>query len=528
MTMDERQPQAEAVVVNNGRIDFTGTLQEARAFCGSAEQEEIRFEDGALFPGFIDTHSHASLYAQCRDQLHCDVRYETVDRLMQGLREHAASHPHDEWVRGYCYDDTGMKDCRHLTRHDLDAACPDRPVLVAHITCHLGYLNTLGLRRLGITADTRVEGGVVCLGADGQPDGLVKEKAFMQVLAQTPSADGEAYTLALEQSLGDYNRQGFTMFQDGGIGLSGNPCGLLQAYNQLAREDRMTARAYLHFMPPMMDDMLQRGLWNIDMNQHVYYGGVKYFSDGSIQSLTAVLNEPYLNTDFCGDVVTTPEDMAAIILKYHSQGVPVAIHANGDKAIEDVIRGFEAALTAHPRRVPGHMIIHVQMASDAQLARLKACGVTPTFFVRHVHAWGDRHVERFLGEERAARLDPLGSCVRLGMPFALHVDTPVQPIMAIQSIHTAVNRTTSGGRLLGPDQRVSALEAVKAYTVYAAQCCARSDVAGRIAPGLFADFVHLSENPLRVAPENIQDITVRHTVCNGKIVYAEKNQGSAD
>ena len=138
----------------------------------------------------------------------------------------------------------------------------------------------------------------------------------------------------------------------------------------------------------------------------------------------------------------------------------MAFHANGDAAIEYVTRGFEEALAACPRKVPGHMIIHTQMASDDQLARLHACGVTPTFFVRHVNVWGERHVNIFLGEERAARLDPCGSCVRLGIPFALHVDSPVQPVDAIRSIHTAVNRTTSAGRVLGPDQRVSTLHAL--------------------------------------------------------------------
>lgn len=91
------------------------------------------------------------------------------------------------------------------------------------------------------------------------------------------------------------------------------------------------------------------------------------------------------------------------------------------------------------------MIIHVQMATDEQLSRLHACGVTPTFFVRHVNVWGERHVNLFLGEERAARLDPCGSCVRMGIPFGLHVDSPVQPVDAIRSIHTAVNRTTTAG-----------------------------------------------------------------------------------
>ena len=139
------------------------------------------------------------------------------------------------------------------------------------------------------------------------------------------------------------------------------------------------------------------------------------------------------------------------------------------------------------------MIIHVQMATDEQLSRLHACGVTPTFFVRHVNVWGERHVNLFLGEERAARLDPCGSCVRMGIPFGLHVDSPVQPVDAIRSIHTAVNRTTTAGRILGPDQRISPLDALKAYTVNAAKCSARDHAVGTIAPGYYADLYSFPE-----------------------------------
>ena len=162
---------------------------------------------------------------------------------------------------------------------------------------------------------------------------------------------------------------------------------------------------------------------------------------------------------------------------------------------------------------------HVQMATDEQLSRLHACGVTPTFFVRHVNVWGERHVNLFLGEERAARLDPCGSCVRMGIPFGLHVDSPVQPVDAIRSIHTAVNRTTTAGRILGPDQRVSPLDALKAYTVNAAKCSARDHAVGTIAPGYYADFVQLSGNPLTVPPESIETLSVLKTISGGRIVY---------
>lgn len=520
LTMDDENPTAEAICFSEGKIQAVGALKVLRAFAPQRHRKEIHLKEGVLVPGFIDSHSHLSMYAQCCTQFFCNTAYRTIDSLITAFRAHAIAQSDVEWIMGYCYDDTGMDDQRHLTRHDLDAVCADRPVFVSHITSHMGYANTLGLQRLGVTADLLIEGGMIVLGDDGIPEGLIKENAYFSMLQKIPACSPEKLPNMIEHAISDYNRAGFTMFQDGGIALGNGAYGILRAYNRLAREDRMNARGYLHFMPKVMDEMLELGTWCMPVSDYLYYGGVKSFADGSIQSLTAVLGTPYsCKSGFCGDYVFTPDQIADQIAKYHCQGVPVAFHANGDAAIEFVVQGFEKALQKCPKRVTGDMIIHVQMASDEQLARLHICGVVPTFFVRHINVWGERHVNLFLGEERAARLDPCGSCVRMGIPFGLHVDSPVQPVDAIRSIHTAVNRMTTTGRVLGSDQRISPLDALKAYTINAAKCSGRDHVVGKLAPGYYADFVQLSENPLTVVPGTIETLSVLRTFSGGRIVY---------
>lgn len=521
VTMDPELPTAEAVCTAGGRIVCVGSADEAAAFVSGAPHTTVNLEGGALYPGFIDTHSHLSLYAAFQDAFFCDQAYGDIAAMLKALGDHAMRRPDREWVTGYCFDDTGMADQRHLTRHDLDSVCRDRPMMLSHITYHLGYVNTRAMELLGFDASTRIDGGEVHLGPDGQPSGLLTENAFFAAVRATPGETDEAALRAgLKKAVAAYNAQGFTTFQDGGIGLSAGSDELMRAYLALAGEGELNARAYLHFVPEMMDRLAPLGLFNVTVNDHLFLGGVKLFADGSIQSFTAALDAPYhTRPDFSGALVFPAEAIEESVLKYHRLGIPVAVHANGDKAIECVTRAFEKAAAVCAARVPGHMIVHAQMASDEHLARLKACGVTPTFFSRHVHVWGDRHRRLFLGDGRAARLDPAGTCVRLGMPFALHVDTPIQPVTALKSMHTAVNRRTSSGYLLGPEQRVSALEAVKAYTTYAAVCCRGKTDRGVIRPGFYADFTLLSEDPVAVPPETIEDIRVRMTICGGRVVY---------
>ena len=164
------------------------------------------------------------------------------------------------------------------------------------------------------------------------------------------------------------------------------------------------------------------------------------------------------------------------------------------------------------------MIIHCQTASDDHIRRMKKIGVVPSYFVNHVYYWGDRHVSIFLGPERARRIDPLNSSLKEGLLFTLHSDLPVTPVDPLFSIHTAVNRITRNGEVLGPEERISPLEALKTYTTHAAYCSFEEDVKGSIEVGKWADFTILSDNPLTVAPETIKDIRVEGTVVGGNVV----------
>ena len=150
---------------------------------------------------------------------------------------------------------------------------------------------------------------------------------------------------------------------------------------------------------------------------------------------------------------------------------------------------------------------------------MKRLGVVPSYFVNHVYYWGDRHVSIFLGPERAERISPLASSLKEGLIFTLHSDLPVTPVEPLSSIHNAVNRITREGKVLGAEERISPLEALKAYTEYAAYCSFEEDLKGSIEAGKLADFVILSDNPLSIEPDKIKDIQVLRTVVGGETVY---------
>lgn len=519
VTLTEELPLAEAVSVAGGRIECVGSRREVLDYARGGDFTIVDLEGGVLHPGFIDTHSHLSMLAVSLSQVRCGPELGSVGGVLEALRRKAARLPEGEWVVGMGYDDLAVAEGRHLTRQDLDAVSKERPVFVKHVSTHVGYANTACLNALGFTPVTRIPGGEVRLDSRGELSGVLLENAAFEAFERLPKPSVGQLAANLKKAVALYSQQGFTTFMDGGVGYDLDATIIMNAYARLARSGELEARAYLQLVPDVLDRLIPYGLWNLS-GEYLSLGGVKYFVDGAYLAFTAALFEDYLGRPGCkGDLLFSVTEIETVIKKYHKMGIQVAVHVNGDRSLEVALAAFEKAVAEHPRTDLRHMLIHAQLVTDERLARMKACGIIPSFFPPHISIWGDRHWEVTLGPERAARLDPAGSCVKLGLPFGLHSDTPVAPITALGCMDAAVNRKSPGGRLLGGDQRIAPLEALKAYTVYAARCCAGERDRGRIAPGYYADFVLLSDNLASIAPERLGEVQVLMTVCGGKVVF---------
>ena len=251
-------------------------------------------------------------------------------------------------------------------------------------------------------------------------------------------------------------------------------------------------------------------------------GPVKLIADGSIQGYTGYLSQPYY-TPYHGDASyrgypsISRELLFEKVKVLHQAGYQMAIHANGDASIEDVLDAFEAAQKLHPRLI----LIHAQMAREDQVARMKALGVTPSFFSAHTWYWGDRHRDIFMGPERAANMSPARWAQDNGLRYSTHLDTPVTPMLPLQSVWSTVFRITSGGDVLGPEQRVGVMQALRSVTIDAAWQVFEEDNRGSLEPGKFADMVVLSGSPLN-DPMAMRDLKVEATLVGGATIYRSR------
>jgi hypothetical protein len=524
LTMDEQQPVAEALFIEHNTISTVGNNDTIKALINS-DTVVHDLQGKTLLPGFIDAHSHfpGSALAELNVDLNSPPigKIKNIAQLISTLQDKAASTPAGDWIFGIGYDDTMLAEQRHPTLAELDLAFPDHPVFLWHISGHMGVANSAAFALVGIDDNTAdPEGGVFVRDEQGHLSGLMEENAMDSVARAVMDfsvIDGfRMMKIAGEQ----YARQGVTTAQSGAVDKSvsqglniGSQIGLIPMRLELWP-------LYNSFGLGLLDGSLEAADFE---SERVNVGAIKIIADGSIQGYTGYLEKPYF-VPFHGDdhyrgYPRIPRaELFDWVEKYHQQGLQLAIHGNGDASIEDIIDAIEAAQAKYPRQDARHIIVHAQMARQDQLERMKALAITPSFFVAHTYYWGDRHRDIFMGPERAAHMSPAASAQALGLPYTIHLDTPVVPMNPLFLVWTAVNRLSSTGQAIGADERISVMQALQAVTSTAAWQIFQQDNRGSITPGKLADLVVLSGDPL-LDPMGIKDLHVLRTMVGGRTIF---------
>jgi predicted amidohydrolase YtcJ len=428
-----------------------------------------------------------------------------------------------EWVNGRGYDDTLLEEGRHPTRYDLDQASTEHPIYISHTSGHLAVANSLALEMAGVTRDTpQPPGGVIQKDpATGEPNGVFEESGGL-VGRLLPPATEEERQEAIQAAVDIYVRQGVTTAVVTGGGR-GSFVDL-----QKARDAGILGIRIVQMMsrgsPGVPTAAETAGIVSGFGDTRIRLGGIKIIQDGSNQGYTGYFTEPYHtpyhgDPDYRGYPRRSEQDLVVMVQELHRAGYQIAIHGNGDAAIDQILNAYEAAQAEYPRADARHRIEHTQLVRKDQLDRMAELGVTPSFFVGHVFYWGDRHRDIFMGPERAAGISPLRSARDRGLRFTIHDDTPVTPVDPLQLIWVSANRLTRTDQVLGPEERVEPEVALRALTADAAWQNFEEDIKGSIEPGKLADLVILSDNPLAVDTEAILEIEVLETIVGGETVY---------
>jgi hypothetical protein len=531
ITMQNSEAEyVEALVLDKGEIIFVGDLDQAEIKAGKGSTK-VNLNGKTLLPGFIDGHGHyinsLSVANQCKLYAPPSGPGSDVPSIIAELQKFVAEKgiAKGEIIKAYGYDDTVMPDGRLLNRDDLDAAFPDNPVRVDHVSMHGGVLNSLAMEYYGISAETETPPGGVIVRKPGtnEPYGLIMETAFLPIFGKSEPMSPEEEIKATKAGQMLYAEEGITTAHEGATHLA--DLKTIKAASE-AGVNIIDIVAYPFITE--LDDILEvspRSEW-LTYNNNFKIGGVKITVDGSPQGRTAAFTDPYLTggpggeQDWFGEL-TFPQEMCnEMVKKVYQMDVPLILHCNGDAAIDTFLEAYEYARDGDFSKDWNVTTIHSQFMRKDHIPKFVEYKVRPSFYTLHTYYFYEAHLEN-RGFEQAQYISPMRDAMDAGLRPTNHTDFVVAPLDQMFMLYSAVNRISRGGAKVGPDQRVSPYEGLLTMTRYAAEQYNEQNSKGTLEAGKRADLVILSDNPLTVEPTQIKDIQVLETLKDGVSIYTK-------
>ena len=495
LTMEDSSEKAEILITDNNKIAYVGPDRpEYHLDC----DEFIDLHGKCLMPAFIDAHSHFLSMAGSFLQVSLNevaTWEEFEDRIKVYIRQNQI--PSGAWIQAVGYDQTLLPGGLHPSRSFLDRICPESPLIVQHISGHMGVLNSLAMKMLGLNCSE---------------DGLLQETEFVECLKKVPAPDFATLLAACEKAQQIYASYGITTIQEGMMVKEMIPLyqGLL-ASNKL----KLDVIAYADLKDA---DRIYSAFSN-GTYEHFKIGGCKIFLDGSPQGGTAWMRSPYEGTDNYGISTMSNEDVLSAVEAAVAADRQLLAHCNGDAACGQYLNALESVSKQYPSLPKTRpVLIHAQLIGLDQLSAAKKVGAIISFFVSHVFHWGDIHIRKF-GFKRASAISPAKSALKHEIPITFHTDTPVILPNLLEAVSCAVNRTTRDGIQLGIDESISVFEALKAITIGSAYQYFEEDKKGTLKAGKLADLVILDRCPLETPSKDLGSICIIETIKNGNTVF---------
>ena len=538
ITVDDDNPRSTVVAIKGGMIIYVGDIRGSKPLTADSTQQ-IDLQGRTMVPGFVDAHGHvvgagiqaasANLLPMPDGEVNSFAQLVDTLKAWQETAKGAAFIKNTGWRVGFGFDDSQLEEKVFPTAEVLEQVDQDEPMMIIHQSGHFGVFNRKALELAGIT-DCRKEipGGTIRCEADGQtPNGVLEENAFFGALAVFQANVDDAYGLDLfGQGMQSFARFGYTTAQEGRAfaptvataeaKVAQGPLPIdVALYVDYTSKDLLDTSAYY----------TGSGYDGIGYNNGLRIAGLKLTIDGSPQGKTAWLSQPYFvppegqGEDYVGYPAMTEEQVNAEVMDAFASNRQVLVHCNGDAAIDRFLDGVELAAQEHGLNDRRNVLVHGQTLRKDQVRRVKELDVMPSLFPMHTFYWGDWHRDSVLGPERAAYISPTRDVLEAGMVFSSHHDAPVANPDSMRVLGATVTRVTRSGDVLGPDQRVTPYEGLKAITIWPAYQHFEEKVKGSIEVGKQADFVILSADPLTIDPLAIADIKVLQTINDGQTVF---------
>lgn len=523
VTVDEKNPTAEAVAVRDGRIIDVGQNEAIRSKYVASRVEDLK--GAAVFPGFIDAHLHVNGLGRLLMELNLveTASYEEVLRLVDARVKDS---PKSNWIIGRGWDQNDWNVKEFPTAQKLDAVSGDYYVILKRIDGHAVIVNTKLLKAAGITRDTPdPPGGSIVRDPLGNPTGVLIDNAKYLAERLKPLPTREDDSLALEAALESCLKAGLTSIHDAGVDSE-----KIALYKNFSKRGKLTARIYAMLNgsnPTLLDTYFQKKRDPAEDEPFLKISSVKLYADGALGSFGAALLEPYSDNPKTSGLTITPQDeIERITERALENGYQVCTHAIGDRGNRMTLDAYERALLrTHSYGLDKRLRIeHAQVVSEFDIPRFAQLGVIAS--MQPTHCTSDMYwAEDRVGPKRIQGAYAWKNFIQSGAVVCNGSDAPVESNNPLWGFYAAITRQDHNGYPEGgwrPEQKMSVMEALKGFTINAAYASFEELVKGSIEKGKLADMVVLDKDITSIDPKEILNTSVLLTVVGGKILYRRK------
>ena len=529
VTLNKNNDSVEAIATKGSKIINVGSKEELILIYPDATLISD-YENAIIVPGFIEHHIHPFLAAvtmnseilaiedwQLPSKTSIGVRNRSS--YLSNLSEIEENHPKDQSLISW-----GFHHYFHgkLTRYDLDKISSTRPIIIIHRSFHEFILNTPAMELLGINKNAfkNLEEDQHLANFD---DGHFSERGAIIVLPKLMQV------LAAPKKLIQGLQKTKEYLHSNGITVIGNPGSMYNKDLQGAKNlifGNIDSPFESYFFPSALNlseqfqihevlgaakDQTRWGAGKLNyLSKHI-----KLFADGAMYSQNMVMRDGYLD-NHQGSWLMNLETFENLFRIFWDEGYQIHIHQNGDAALDRLLLTLEKNLARNPRDDHRTTVVHFGYSAKDQLKKMKELGVLVSANPYYVTALSDLYSRKGVGYERSQEMVRLGDAIKEGIKVALHSDMPMAPASPLMLMHAAVNRDNFAGKVAGPNQRITTIEALRAVTINAAYVLRLEKLYGSIETGKYANFTILDKNPLKIRSNEIKNIRILGTVLKGE------------
>ena len=545
ITIDENQPNAEAMIVENGIIQAIGTTADIQSQI-SNETNTIDLKGAVVMPGFIDPHTHPALTAYLASMIDLSgFKHDSNAEVWAYLSEIVKKTPPNQWIICKGIDPILVSDLQNPTLAFLDSIAPNNPIVLFAQSLHSYWGNSLTFEKVGINTETPNPNKHSYYEKDslGNLTGLIVEQQAIEPILQAINKDvfhAKVITKAVEDAMKDYALKGNTTVVSAGLTI--NDANALLLFEHLSKQNpslftqALTVANILpkrsqmprHFVYIRHDRTELMPETNSDEDDFYDILGVKHWYDGSPYIGSMYLNQPYLPSPLAqilripnghqGKALVKHQQLKEFIKTNHDKGWQIAIHAQGDAALNEVLDAYKVIQQSQDLTNKRHRLEHCLLLSEQNIKDMKVLNMTPSFHINHLYYYGDALQQSLIGQDRTQKILPIGSAKREKVTFSLHADQPMFDSHPFRLIQTAIERTSKNGQNIGKGQEITLMDAIKALTIDAAWQIQKEDKIGSLTKGKYADFIILDSNPFETPTDELENIKVLKTYINGNLV----------